>query len=223
MKKLFFILTISTIFFACPDNFSGDDGCKQYRYNFTLPISFVPTGSIIHIGDTVTITSKFSNKLWNDKHTELFTFDSIDFKISCHFIKVDTIIDAQGRFNFLKDFEIIADSLYNFRKGKTTTAFDYFYDNNEYFLKFKFIPMVKGVYLFEFISRRNLSSFDWDDAYILDEDGDCETNRWRPQLITNNGQSYSELLEYSPNEYYKEKVGYNFHPQRDGAHCFKVE
>ncbi len=223
MKKILLLILVLIFLYACPDNFSGDDGCKQYRYYFTLPVSFVPTDSIIHIGDTVTITSKFSNKLWNDKHTELFTFDSIDFKVHCQFIKVDTIIHLFDRFDFLNDFEVFSDSIYNLRKGKTIVVFDYHYDGNEYFLQFKFMPKHKGIYIFEFFSQRNAPSFDWDDAYILDEDGDCETNRWRPQLITNNGQSYSELLKYSPNEYYKERSGFYFSPERDGAHCFKVE
>lgn len=223
MKKLIIVCFSTFFLFACPDYFPGDDTCMQYRYYFTLPVSFLPEDKVIYIGDTITITSQFLDQLWNDNHTEFFTFDSVDFKIRCHFIKVDTIIDSQGRFDFLDDFDILADTLYNFRKGNTTTAFDYYYDGISYYLEFKFIPKKKGVYIFEFTSRRNLSSFDWDDAYIIDEDGDCETNRWKPRFVTNDGQAYQELLEYSPNDYYKEKLGYNFNPERDGAHCFKVE
>jgi len=223
MKKLIIICLSCFLLFACPDNFSGDDGCSQYRYAFTLPVSFTPTDSIIHVGDTVTITSQFTNKLWNDKHTELFTFDSIDFKISCHFIKVDTLINILERFYFLNHFEVLADSIYNYRHKTASTAFDYNYSDNQYGLQFKFVPKKRGVYIFEYTSRRNLSSFDWDDAYIFDEDGDCQTNRWRPKFITNDGESYKELLRYSPNEYYREKSGYYFFPERDGAHCFKVE
>lgn len=158
----------------------------------------------------------------SQKSNEIFIFDSVNFKINCHFIKVDTVIDGKNRFDFLNDFNIISDSIYNFRKGKTTTSFEYlYYEDEQYFLQFKFIPKVKGVYIFEFTSRINLSN-NIQGKTIYTENSECYTNRWNPNFITNDGQSYIELLKYSPNDYYKNKSGYYFFPEQDGAHCFKV-
>lgn len=221
MKKIIFLAIISTILFACP-NIQQNKDCSRYDYTFDISVSFEPKDSIIHIGDTITITSQFSNVLSSNETNELFLFDSVDFKTNNNFIKVDTIIHLFDRFDFLNDFEFIADSIYNFRKGNTTTAFDYYYNGHEYFLRFQFIPKVKGIYIFEFSSRINLTDR-IKGKEIYTEDGECQTDNWNPNFITNNGNSYAELLESSPNEYYKEKSGYYFHPQRDGAHCFKVE
>lgn len=223
MKYLIIIFLVSLLFYGCPPDFDGDDGCLHYRYYFSLPVSFVPADSIIKVGDTITISCQFSKKLRDEKYSELFNFDSIDFKDHCQFIKVDTIISLQDRFNFLNDFDLFADSIYNLRLGKTIVKYNYYYDGTTYFLKFKIVPKCKGVYIFELFSYRNASSFDWDDSYIYVEGGDCKTNRWYPYFITNEGRAYRELLKYSPNDYYKEKAGFYFFPERDGAHCFKVE
>jgi len=223
MKKLIILTMISAFFFACP-TIKQNNNCSRYEYTFDIPVSFNPTDSIIHIGDTITITSQFSNVLKTNETNELFVFDSVDFKTGSGFVRFDTLLEKGEFYHFTDEFEFIIDSIYNFRKSNNVIAFDYYYNGEEYYLQYKFIPKVKGIFLFEYISRINTSTFNKNKT-IQAKNSDCETSGWYPSFITNQGNNYRELLKLSPNEDYYTTVynDWSRYNTEKGAHCFKVE
>ena len=78
MKKLLFYIFITTLFYACPGPIENDPRCNRVWFDFSIPVDFSPSDSVIKIGDTITITSRFPNKLWDVDSSDQFIFDSID-------------------------------------------------------------------------------------------------------------------------------------------------
>lgn len=225
MKKLFFFAFFSLLLYGCPDALVREN-CSLPYYDFDISVSFQPSGKTIHIGDTVSISSVFPDILCDQTNTDCFTIeDSINLFIGNYFIKLDTLIENHITYNFTKDFEFLVDSIYNFRIGNYAIGLDYYRRGNEYDIQYIFIPKKKGIYLFEFSSRINVS-----ESYryqILESiSSECRTNRWAPVIITNNGlNNNKELLKESPTEFYNTKSydEWDLHNTVYGAHCFIVE
>ena len=137
MKKLFFILTISTIFFACPPTPHIDSVCDRYYWHhFDIPVRFDPPDSVLHIGDTITITSQFSNKLWDQDSTDQFIFDSINFHVASGIGKIDTFNNSKANESTFELFDILIDSSkYNYQKAHISFSVDHVYDGNEYYFQ----------------------------------------------------------------------------------------
>ena len=227
MKKILFILTISTIFYACPSTPHIDSVCDRYYWHhFDIPVSFDPPDSVLHIGDTITITSQFPNKLWDQDSTDQFIFDSINFYTKCGIAKIDTFNGSQMS-NSLLLFDYIIDTIkYKVSKNNITYNIKHNYNNNEYYLKFKVVPKYKGVFFFTFPSSLNTFRDLYDRQNIYAINGECSTIYWAPWLITNNGiGNNKEFLKLSPRKYYN-TTAYNDwyrHNHIGGVHLFRVE
>ncbi|HAQ38264.1 MAG TPA: hypothetical protein DCQ58_07115 [Saprospirales bacterium] len=223
LSKLIFLFVILIVY--ATSCVRQNPGCEYGEYLFSLPVSFYPTDSIIKLGDTIVITSEFPDTLlggpyeFDPRGSELFYFDDVDFKIGCHMIKVDTLMDkSENRWHTINHFDFLADSIYKLKVYNTFADFDYVYRDHKYFLEFKIVPKFKGVYIFEFSSALNSLSHSMQRDTIPAVDSDCEAKIWYPGFITNNGQTYVELRnKYNPNSW-----EFNFAYRSDGSHCFKV-
>ena len=224
MKLFVFLLLISIVLSGCPGKITHE-GCDFPYYKFTMPVSFEPGDSIIHVGDTVTVTSKISRFMKDDNSHYTFDFDSIDFYNGLVFDKLDTLFSPQQYLQTIQEFDFIYDEKNNFKFGNNVINFDYIYSGSEYYVKFKFIPKKKGIYLFEFNSLYSYSSLGRNKKVIFTDEKECKTENWYPLFKTNNGNNFREILKLSPrndynNIYYTQWHKYNI---EYGAHCFIVQ
>lgn len=227
MKKLLFYIFITTFFYACPGPIENDPRCNRVWFDFPIPVDFSPSDSVLNIGDTITITSRFSNKLWDVDSSDQFVFDSIDFHTVSGIFKIDTFNGTKVEYSVFKLFDIIIDEAkYNYKKANISFSFDYEYVNNEYLVQFKFIPKYKGVYFFSLESVLTTMSDFVDPQEIYSEISGCVTEHWYPSLITNRGiGNNKEFLKLSPDKYCNTGVyeAWNAKNTVSGVHLFKVE
>ncbi len=227
MKKLLFYIFITTFFYACPGPIENDPRCNKVWFDFSIPVDFSPYDSVLNIGDTITITSRFPNKLWDVDSSDQFVFDSIDFHVYCGINKIDTFNGTKIEYSTFKMFDIIIDEAkYNYKKANITFSFDYEYVNNEYLVQFQFIPKHKGVYFFEFASKITYWSDFVEPQEIYSEISGCVTEHWYPSLITNKGISNNkEFLKLSPAKEFNSTIyeAWNTKNTVSGVHLFKVE
>jgi hypothetical protein len=227
MKKLLFFIFITTFFYACPGPLENDPRCNRVWFEFSIPVDFSPSDSVLNIGDTITITSRFPNKLWDVDSSDQFVFDSIDFHTFCGINKIDTINRTKIEYSTFKMFDILIDEArYNYKKANITFSFDYEYFNDEYFVQFKLIPKYKGVYFFSFGSKTT----HWLDFVelqeIYSEISGCVTEHWYCSLITNRGiGNNKEFLKLSPGKEFNSTIyeAWNAQNTISGVHLFKVE
>ena len=227
MKKLLFYIFITSFFYACPGPIENDPRCNRVWFDFPIPVDFSPSDSVLNIGDTITITSRFPNKLWDVDSSDQFVFDSIDFHTVSGIFKIDTFNGTKVEYSVFKLFDIIIDEAkYNYKKANISFSFDYEYVNNEYLVQFKFIPKYKGVYFFSLESVLTTMSDFVDPQEIYSEISGCVTEHWNPYLITNRGiGNNKEFLKLSPDKYCNTGVyeAWNAKNTVSGVHLFKVE
>lgn len=226
MKQIPFLLFIAIIFYGCPTSYQNPN-CERFWYYFSVPVTFSPSDSILHLGDTITITSRFSSKLWDKDSIDQFIFDSIDFHVLSGLSKIDTFNGTQVSQKFYNLCELKIDTVkYNYRQANISFSFDYFYTGDEYYVEFKMIPKYRGVYYFSF---QTIMTYQWDylkHQKIHSENSGCETEYWIIELMTNNGiGNNKEYLKLSPSSYYNtERWKYwNADNIVNGVHLFKVE
>ena len=226
MKKILFLFIAAAFFYACPDILPDDkvnEGCNHSYYIFDNDVSFLPADSIIHIGDTITVSSFIPREKWDRDSNYIFILDSVDFHMGGGIIKLDTVIRRGKHYNFMDDFDWIVDSIYNFSIGSISYSFNYNYSNDGYYIQFYMIPKLKGIYNFDFNSLIGATP-NIKGKVIETKNGNCKTDAWYPYFQTNNGNNFRELLKRSPNEDYNTKY-YNKWSRYNtiyGAHCFKV-
>ena len=216
------IFSFFVIYFSC-----NKPNCDNQT--FILPVIFSPPDSIIQLGDTITVISQFPNIL-QSKYGEDFLFDSINFYIGSGVSKIDTFNGSNITSRTFDICEVIIDEeKYNYIKYNLGFGVDYYYSGKEYFVEFKLVPKVKGVFYFDFFSLRTFPDNDnYDKQFIHYTKTDCETDKWFPRMITNNGEGNNrELLKFSPdiqfNQYYYDNWHSVYQNSGSGAHCFKVE
>lgn len=219
MKLFVFLLLISIVLSGCPGKITHE-GCDFPYYKFTMPVSFVTGDSIIHVGDTVTVTSQISRFMMDDNSHYTFDFDSIDFRIGSLFEKIDTTIN---NFNVTDDFIFIFNENNNVIIGNHALKFDYIYSLTDYYIQFKFIPKKKGIYLFQFYSLFSISSNERPIIHAVNSD--CQTEEWYPNFKSNNGNNFREILKLSPMNDFNKIYYDNWHTRNNefGAHCFIVQ
>jgi len=224
--KRYFVIIL--LFFLC--NYSCkpyDENCK-YHAKFEFPVKFEPTDSIINIGDTITITSRISNKLWDIDSTNVYYFENLSFGLEYYIYKLDTVVEGQNFIPYSDDFIHHVDSNF-FVIHKTLNkviGVDYAFDENtnEYYFEAKLIPQKKGLFLFEIDSKLNNAQTASRYGYIHTNEIKCKTRAWTMHFIINNGENYKSLLKFSPNFYanstYFDEWDYN---KYTGKHCFIVK
>jgi len=225
MKRLLFVISLSAIFYACPSSYNDPD-CSRFWYDFDIPVTFEPADSVLHIGDTITITSQFPNKLFDHDSTDTFVFDSINFYTACGINKIDTFNNSKANFSTFDLFNIIVDKeKYNYKKGNISFSIDYVYDGERYLLQFKIVPKYKGVYYFTFFSLLNVR-LDLKSEEIYSEKTGCTTEHWHPGISVNNGiGNNKEFLKLSPLKSFNTTVYNDWYKNNyiHGTHMFKVE
>jgi len=205
-------------------NGSCNKDCNDISsYIFELPVTLSPAKDTFNIGDTITITSTFSDVVF-DRST-LKYFKLVDFKFYPE-MRMREISDTATNEAALLNFEVLIDGSYNFvpfqYSDGVSLVGQYNYSNNKYQLEYKIIPTKAGLFyhsiftlLFEFGKNQ-------------DFDGRCPHSKAgldTYQKLNDGADNNVGFLLDSPEEswhfYYETKRESQFN--RFGGYCFYVK
>ncbi len=194
-------------------------------YQFEIPATLSPAKTTYRIGDTISISSQFSDQVYEaitDKTYSLYNFRFYPI------FKIDEISDSIIDQTALNNFEVIIDTIkYKFNKfifsSGPAVAYDgeYLYENEEYSLSYKLIPKTTGFYSF---FQSTLIGDIGDEEQDFPEK--CRNKGINIRTILNNRANNNiNLARNSPNEWYNTRI-FHKHEERFtylGGYIFYVE
>jgi hypothetical protein len=121
------------------------------QYVFEIPASLSPAKDTYRVGDTISISSRFENMVYEFKTDKHYLLDQIKFYPGTEVVKIDSL---KGESGIGKYFEIIIDNNINysfkeFSAGVQLLTGEYNYLNGMYELEFKLIAKSAGLYYLE--------------------------------------------------------------------------
>ncbi len=190
-------------------------------YKFEIPVTLSPIQDTFRIGDTITISSNFSDQVFDRVTCQRYPL--IDFRFFPQ-MGITDLTDTSIMTQALKYFEVIVSKDFDFRRtmysdGAITYIGEYNYFNNEYSLEYKIIPQKAGVY---FMSHSSSILGLGDDQ---DFDGKCPDTGIDVYALLNEGDDNNiEFLKDSPDEQLNEWVFLDTDKRfyRVGAYAFYV-
>jgi len=210
------ILSVIILLSSCGRNCSVPGS-----YVFEIPIILSPAQEIYQIGDTITITSFFSDEVY-ERRTKTH-YNLIDFEFYPK-MQMREISDTIANEAALLDFEVLISSEYDFQQytygsGSVNYRGEYKYENGNYDLSYKIIPKNEGLFYFSFIL--SLATID----EYQDFEGKCsgEGSSARAELndsADNNIHLLNESLDPFYNEWRLADPDGRFH--RYASYCFRV-
>jgi hypothetical protein len=205
----------------------NQEDCPRY---FQIPATISPAKSEYHLGDTITIVSKFHRKVlaFNSNQEELRYFDmqGILWEPVTIIQKTDTI-GAVATSSIQKNFEFIYDpaydyKYYNFSEGGDDIDGEYTYANDTFSLVVKLVAKRPGTFLL----RQGSGILAGESPQ--DYPGSCNKYDGFDVWVQMNGGigNNIELLNESPdthwNTWYVQQERDNKLFSRSGGYCFKV-
>ena len=173
-----FFLIYLFLTYGCKDNDCNFAG----TYQFEIPATLTPAKATYRIGDTISISSRFSDQVYEAQTNKTYLLE--DFRFYPAFI-INEISDSIVDRSALRNFDFIIDTnIYNFNKFILTTgtiAYDgeFYYNNNEYSLEYKFIPKETGLYLL----HQDAETGYWNDNQSFQ--GKCDNKRSNVRTLLN--------------------------------------
>ncbi len=220
MKNI--VLIISIIFILISQNACVKKECEiSGSYNFIIPATLTPAKDTFRIGDTITISSTFSDQVY-DQTTDQ-KYELIDFKFypGTEIVKIDTITNLSKIANY---FEIIVDTSYNYNlinynNGSDALVGQFNYESKTYSLEYQLVTLESGLFYLEYgllLGLIDNQSFS----------GKCSNISLSASVEMNNKiDNNISFLNDSPNEHYNtwilEKPEQRFH--KFGGYSFYVE
>jgi hypothetical protein len=213
MKNLLFLLLLPILFQNCAP--------KECPYWFQIPASVSPYEEEYHIGDTITITSKFHKDVFELNTEEYYNMEGIIWYPG---ISIINLISTNQEIipDFSSNFDFVADSTYNLyirdlSSGSNYLFADYVFKNDTFELVIKIIPKTSGTFLLNFGNSND------DDQQ--DYPGKCRRTGFEAKTLMNEGLDNNiELLKLSTFEKYNtwvfEREQVRFYDS--GGFCFKV-
>ncbi len=219
-KKIIMRYLMLFIFFV---NFLSckDEECQIVgEYEFVLPAILTPAKDTFRVGDTITILSQFSDSIYERKTDQLYLVEDFKWYPEVFIYPIDTM----GQYSDLSFFDFVITPEYDFDlfryiDGSTSLYGQYRYNNHEYQLEYKIIPVQPGLFYLSHGSS----------IYGLGEDQDFEgrcsnTNVGAVVEMNGRGDNNGDLFLSSPDEIYhefwqmKRDKFYDF-----GGYCFYVK
>lgn len=215
---IFFAILIFT-FSSCVKK---DPACNISggKYEFVLPFRLSPAQETFHIGDTITISSMMSDKIYDRITNNYYSLKDFKFYLTTTIFYMDTSKIDYYNFNM---FDLVIDSIYwynifLFSDGNSHLQTDFLYLNNEYKIEYKIIPKVSGHFLLGQWSQLNLINENQEFAWKcknIEDDAKVYMNGWNDNNIT--------LIYDAENSYYEEFIKHKNEKYLDlGGYCFKV-
>jgi hypothetical protein len=215
MKYLIIIPIICLFLQACIS-----EKCRIPNHQFEIPATLSPAKDTFNIGDTITISSIFSNPVYDKNTNEYYTLENFKFYPETRIRKIDTIREI----NNLSEFDFIINPkynyyLFNYSSGNSALIGHYNYGNNTYSLEYQIIPKVRGLY------RLTHSSSIFGLGEEQNFEGKCQNVFSNVDVNLNEGADNNvDFLLESPDSIQKivwEKQDAQFH--RFGSYCFYVK
>lgn len=226
MKNLIFISFTSILLLS-----SCKDKCTDHVFYWEIPATFSPTKDTFNIGDTITITSRFNDVVYEQYNKKQFHLINYKFFPECSLLQIDSIppseYDLAGKLSTYAD--LIVDSSYVFYLGDDVNGFevargDYKYSDKTYMLEYKLVLKKKGLFLFNHSSNLNENLLGGQDFV-----GRCPNSEELGKVLLNNGASNNVEMLYDGYDTYQ--GGYIEFLLRDiqklfhdkGGYCFYVK
>ena len=219
MKYVIFSMSLM-LFFSCQDDCSIIG-----TYQFEIPATLSPAKSIFNIGDTITVTSTFSDKVYDKTTERTYSLENYKFYPKTKFSRLDTTGIDTLEMVTTDHFEIIVGSEYeyNFRISNSGGALlegQFNYENNVYDLQYKIVVKKPGLYVTGFGTL--LSQF----GDRQDFPGKCSREGVDTRTVLNEGTGNNaefllEAVSETWHNLYISRLESDFHGL--GRYCFKVE
>ncbi len=160
IKNIYFILLGVVLLFAltgCPGEGAG---CPS-SYRFKIPAQVFPQKDTFKIGDTLTMVSEFSDRVYELETEREYLLENFDFWMVTNLRKIDSVQTIDG----FTPNELIIDSVYlNTERSYFNNAanvyyyyLNYKYENNKYVLHCKVVLKEVGLYRFMIGSTMSLA------------------------------------------------------------------
>jgi len=143
MKFLpFFFITF--IFISCHNECDDIIGSI---YSFQIPATLSPAKEIYSVGDTITISSRFSDQVFDKATNKTYSLIDFNFYPIARAKRLDTIKpDNSAEFEFLVSPEFNFNP-FTFSDGVTELNGQYNYQGDEYYLEYRIILKETGLFL----------------------------------------------------------------------------
>ena len=200
MKKILFLFSVALLFqYSCTKK-----ECKfdNPNYVFEIPSTFSPRKDTFNIGDTITITSVFGNRVYDRSTQETYALKNFEFNPE---FKITKISAEEADESALFLFQVLFDSIYDLKyfygtKSQILTYYgQYLYKQNTYSLELQIIPKDTGLFFFQ-----HHSSINWNGAGNQDQEfeGKCD-NKGLELYVKLNGEDDNNFsfLSNSPDEH----------------------
>jgi hypothetical protein len=218
----FFFLLISVLMFLT----SCNNECRDTSgYAFEIPASLSPAKRIYNIGDTITVSSMFSNRVYDSTNNQEFLLENYLFYPSIGFERLDTTGIDTIELVTSKHFDFVIESDFDLEVFETSdgSVIDGQYNNSgdEYELEYKIVCKHKGLFLKSFSSRLFFRGSDQEFP------GKCRlVDANNPVTILNDGADNNadlllEAVDPGWHLLYNNRLDRGFHDL--GGYCFKVE
>ena len=191
-------------------------------YQFVIPATLSPAKDTFRVGDTIHISSVFSNEVYERQTEAFYKLENWRFYPTTRLDKIDKV-DSNFVQDGLADFEYIIPVQYDYDRfdygsGSIGLLGEYQYQSGQYSLEFKLIPQQPGLYYFTQFAAQGI-----DDEQ--DFPGRCPRVTSDTNVELNGGEGNNiEFLQSSPDVYYNERIlarpQDNFHDA--GGYCFYV-
>jgi len=222
MKKLIFlVLSIIILYTVLSVSSCVKDECNIVggEYEFVLQFELSPADSVFHIGDTITITSKMSNPIYEKKTNTNYTLNDFKFYLVTSIYDMDTNIIDYEQFNY---FDLLIDSNYwynisYYSSGESHLQLQYEYNDNNYNIIFKLIPKKTGNF---YLNQYSDINYVGGKQYF---DGKCDNVDNGAIVYMNERKDNNfHVMSEAKNEYYKEWSKHKEKYLDNGGYCFKV-
>ena len=220
--RIYLLLLILLTLSSCISDDCGFSG----GYVFEIPATLSPAKAMYHIGDTMTVSSMFSNQVYDRGSEKTYLLEDYLFYPRSSFTRLDTFgidtIEVVTTEHF--DFIISEEFDYNLDGAISVGHIllgQFLYQDDAYKLEYSLVPKKKGLYMISFSSglftKRNTQEFP----------NRCKNATLSTWTVLNDGAANNDILlldavEEGWRRYYNEpNLNENFHQL--GRFVFEVQ
>jgi hypothetical protein len=224
MKNFLIISLVGLSFLS-----SCREKCTSNVYYWEIPTTFSPAKDTFNIGDTITISSKFNDMVYERYEGKDYKLVNYKFFPECKLIQIDSVPTSEQELagKLSTNADLIVDSIYVFYLGEDANKFEvargnYNYWDKIYRLEYKLVLKKSGLFLFNHSSNLNEDILNGQ-AF----DGRCPNSEELGKVLLNNGSSnnvemlhdgydtyeggYIEFILRDPQKLFHDKGGYVFY------------
>ena len=220
--RIYLLLLILLTLSSCISDDCGFSG----GYVFEIPATLSPARSMYHIGDTITVSSMFSNEVYDRGSEKTYLLEDYLFYPISVFTRLDTMGIDTTEVVTTEHFDFIVSEEFDYNPvGPTSDGYvllgQFLYQDNAYELEYSLVPKKKGLYMISFSSRL------WSQRNTQEFPDRCKNAILNSWTVLNDGAANNDILlldavEEGGHRYYNEpNLNENFHQL--GRFVFEVQ